>query len=86
MFLPVEVCAAGMLIALTGLNYFGVKAGARVNNLMTVAKVAGILLIVAAVIVRPTGNSVNWSWPQHWSVYQFAVALVPALGVTRAGM
>jgi basic amino acid/polyamine antiporter, APA family len=74
-----KCCAAGMLIALTALNYFGVKAGARVNNLMTVAKVAGILLIVGAVMVRPTGNAVDWSWPQHWSVYQFAVALVPAL-------
>jgi APA family basic amino acid/polyamine antiporter len=74
-----KLCAAGMLIALTALNYFGVKGGARVNNLMTLAKVAGILLLVVAVILRPTGNAANWDWPQQWSIHQFAVALVPAL-------
>jgi APA family basic amino acid/polyamine antiporter len=74
-----KCCAAGMLIALTALNYFGVKAGARVNNIMTLGKVAGILAIVAAVIWRPTGNAVDWSWPRQWSLPQFAIALVPCL-------
>lgn len=74
-----KLCAAGMLVALTILNYYGVKSGARVNNLMTIAKVAGIVVIAGAVVLRPSGNSVDWNWPNHWSAYQFAVASVPAL-------
>jgi APA family basic amino acid/polyamine antiporter len=74
-----KLCAATMLVALTTLNYYGVKAGARVNNLMTIAKVVGIGAIAGAVALKPTSNSIDWSWPNHWSTYQFAAALVPAL-------
>ena len=49
-----KLCAAAMLVALTTLNYYGVKAGARVNNLMTIAKVVGDLCVIAGAVAIAT--------------------------------
>ena len=81
-FVPLSVMASKMLgigvIALfTGINYWGVEAGAWVQKIFTLAKVAGLLLII--------GSALLWSGkaaaaPQvtgaAFSVSGFGVALI----------
>ncbi len=81
-FVPLSVMASKMLgigvIALfTGINYWGVRAGAWVQKIFTLAKVAGLLLII--------GSALLWSGkaaavPQvtgaAFSVSGFGVALI----------
>ena len=42
----VKIFAAIVIISLTCLNYFGIKKGTFVNNILTIAKISGILLLI----------------------------------------
>jgi APA family basic amino acid/polyamine antiporter len=42
----VRVVAVGLIVALSGLNYVGVKAGSRVQTALTLAKIAAIGIVV----------------------------------------
>ena len=71
--------AAGSILVLTGVNILGVRLGASVNNLLTVMKLSGLAWMIVAVARQPSGRTIDWAWPTHWTWWQFAAALVPAL-------
>jgi APA family basic amino acid/polyamine antiporter len=57
----VKALAAVLIVALTVINYVGVKFGGIVQNIFSIAKVAGMLaLVVTAFVVPGAGNSKNF--------------------------
>ena len=44
----IRLIAVGVILALSALNYVGVRAGSRVQTALTVAKILAIALVVAA--------------------------------------
>lgn len=73
------VVAVGAIVLFTAANYCGVKLGAVAGNVLTVSKVAGLGVMILAVSSRPHTEDAPWTWPQDWTLAQFAQALVPAL-------
>lgn len=55
----VKVFAVGVIVVLTAVNYIGVRFGGIVQDIFTIAKVAGMLLLLGAVFLPSTGGS--WS-------------------------
>ena len=56
--LPLEVAAAGLLLAVAALNFRGISQSVQVNVVFTLAEVAGLLLIVAiAAVALSQGNA-----------------------------
>jgi APA family basic amino acid/polyamine antiporter len=53
----VRAIAVGVIVAVSALNYFGVRAGSRVQTALTIAKVVAILAIVIAGFALATGSS-----------------------------
>jgi basic amino acid/polyamine antiporter, APA family len=51
--LGVKLFAAATVVLLTAVNYAGVRFGGVVQNVFTIAKVAGMLLLVPAVLLLP---------------------------------
>lgn len=74
-----KACAVVLVIALTAINYAGIRIGATVNNLLNVMKLFGIAVMLAATLANPVIPAVDWSWPRGWTLSQFATALVPCL-------
>lgn len=56
--LGVKTVAAGVIAGLTAINYFGVKLGGVVQDVFTLAKVAGMALLFLAAFLLPSGGSV----------------------------
>jgi basic amino acid/polyamine antiporter, APA family len=54
--------AAGSVVALTVINYVGVRAGALVQNLFTVLKLAALVALIVAGLGAPGGAS-GWAGP-----------------------
>jgi amino acid transporter len=52
-----RVYAAAAVVVLTALNVLGVRAGARAQNLLTSAKVLGLLLIVVVAWITPPARA-----------------------------
>lgn len=76
--------AAVIIVLLTGINYVGVRFGGRVQNVVTLAKIAAMLTLIALVFMPPPeGNLANltadspsispsgWGW---WSAVAAALA------------
>jgi basic amino acid/polyamine antiporter, APA family len=63
----IKLVAAGSLLLLTLINYFGLRAGAITQNLLTVIKIVAVAGLVIACFVLPGGRSENFSplWPQE---------------------
>jgi len=60
----VKLLAVGVIVLLTTINYLGVRFGAAVQNIFTIAKVAGMLaLFVAAFLPISGGNVGNLTAP-----------------------
>ncbi|HEX6601498.1 MAG TPA: APC family permease [Solirubrobacterales bacterium] len=56
--LPLEVAAAGLLLAVAALNFRGISESVRVNVVFTLVEVAGLILIVAiAAVALAQGNA-----------------------------
>lgn len=55
----VKIFAVGVIVVLTAINYLGVKLGGIVQDIFTVAKVAGMLVLFIAVLLPNSGG--NWS-------------------------
>jgi basic amino acid/polyamine antiporter, APA family len=68
-----------LITLLTAVNYYGVRTGARVNNLFTMLKLSGLLWMIVAVWTHPRMQTPDWSWPARWTWWEFSAALVPAL-------
>jgi basic amino acid/polyamine antiporter, APA family len=76
---PVESKLVGVaaIVALAAINYRGVIAGAAVQNVFTLAKVAGLLAIIgAAFLWSGKSASVPVAAPAHFSIGSFGVALI----------
>jgi len=76
---PVESKLLGIaaIVILAAINYRGVTAGAAVQNIFTLAKVAGLLMIIGAAFLWG-GKSATSSIaaPTHFSIGSFGVALI----------
>jgi APA family basic amino acid/polyamine antiporter len=75
--------AAALIVLLTVINYLGVRFGAVVQNIFTVAKVGAMLLLVLAAFTLPTGGTVaNLTTPSaqiHLGGLALAAGIVAAL-------
>jgi APA family basic amino acid/polyamine antiporter len=63
----IKLIAAGSLLLLTLINYFGLRTGATTQNILTVIKIAAVALLVILCFVLPGGRLENFSpiWPQE---------------------
>jgi basic amino acid/polyamine antiporter, APA family len=76
--------AVGAVVLLSAVNYFGVKPGSRLLNVLVVTKVAALAVLIAAGALAPaaegwwsaTRSGVEGSAP---AVFAFGAALVPIL-------
>ena len=81
-FLPLSGMASkalglAALALFTGINYWGVNAGAFVQKLFTLAKVSGLLLIIASAFFWRAGSAVAHTAPAGgFSISHFGVALI----------
>jgi basic amino acid/polyamine antiporter, APA family len=81
-FIPMSTGVAKLLglaaLALfTAINYWGVSAGALVQKIFTLAKVAGLLLIIAIAFLWRGGSSDTHAVvTSGWSLSHFGVALI----------
>lgn len=72
-----KVLGLGAIVLFTGINYWGVNAGALVQNVFTMAKVAGLLLIIATAFLWHGGSgAVRSSIGGGFSASHFGVALI----------
>ena len=56
--LGVKLLAVGVIVLLTTINYLGVRFGGAVQNIFTIAKVAGMLALFVAAFLPISGGSV----------------------------
>jgi APA family basic amino acid/polyamine antiporter len=75
--------ALGMTVAMSALNYAGVRAGAGFNNLTTVIKISGLIAFVFFGLLLGTGHVENFSplvsRASEVPLTQFGLALSPVL-------
>lgn len=79
----VRLVAALVLVVLTAVNIAGVRAGARTNNLLMLAKVGGILTLIALAVGRGTAPASHFDFGraigERASFGSLFTALVPIL-------
>ena len=88
-FLPVEhqtdvnvrALAVGVILALSALNYVGVRSGSRVQTTLTIVKVAAIAALVFAgfVFASPVQSSAAATAPTEPGLTPFVLAMVAGL-------
>lgn len=81
----IKAVAAGSILALTALNYFGLRVGALTQNVLTVIKIAAVAALILACFALPGGGAANLAplWPAGSAtalIAPFGVAIVWALG------
>lgn len=64
------------IVLFTWINYRGVKAGAAVQNVFAFAKVAGLLVIIAAAFLWSKSGASSSPAPAEFSISSFGVALI----------
>jgi len=64
--LGIKLVTVGSIVALTVLNCLGVRLGAVVQNVLTVAKIGALALLVVAGLLLPGGSVANFApiWPE----------------------
>jgi APA family basic amino acid/polyamine antiporter len=67
-----------LILILTGINYVGVKQGARVQVLFTALKLTGLLALIVSAQVSPAPSVIDWTWPAQISSVSFGAALLGA--------
>jgi len=77
--------AAILIIALTAVNYVGVRFGGIVQNIFTVAKVGAMLLLVLGAFLLPTGGSVTHFAVDNPAVQLGGLALFAAVAAALQG-
>ena len=80
----IKLVAAGSVLLLTFLNYFGLRTGAFTQNLLTLVKIAAVIGLILACFLLPGGKSGNFQplWPQEGLgslVGPFGVAMLGVL-------
>jgi APA family basic amino acid/polyamine antiporter len=71
--------AAAVLVALTIINCFGVRAGSSTQNLFMILKLLaiGLLVIVGLAFVKPAASSMELNPISNFSITTFGAALIP---------
>jgi len=79
----IKLVAAGSLLLLTLINYFGLRTGATTQNVLTVIKIAAVAALVILCFVLPGGRVENFApvWPQ-----ESIGALAAPFGVAMLGV
>ncbi len=67
-----------LILALTGINYIGVKQGARVQVLFTILKLTGLFVLIASACFSPVRSTIDWTLPAHISSPSLGAALLGA--------
>ena len=80
----IKLIAAGSILLLTGINYFGLRTGAITQNILTALKIAAVAGLVVACLVLPGGSAANFQplWPTESLgklVAPFGVAMLAVL-------
>ncbi|MBI3878586.1 MAG: amino acid permease [Verrucomicrobia bacterium] len=83
--LGVKGLAALLIVALTVVNYLGVKFGGAVQNIFTIAKLAGMLLLVLGAFLLPTGGSVAHLSTASATLQPHGLAMVAAIAAALQG-
>ncbi len=81
----VKGLAAILIAALTAVNYAGVKLGGLVQNIFTVAKIAGMALLMMGAFFLPTGGSVANLTAASSTIRPEGLALVVAMAAAMQG-
>ncbi|MEW6303572.1 MAG: amino acid permease [Verrucomicrobiota bacterium] len=81
----VKALAAALVIGLTVVNYLGVLFGGVVQNIFTIAKVAGMLLLVVAAFALPNGGALSHFTGDSVSINPTGLALVAAVAAGLQG-
>jgi APA family basic amino acid/polyamine antiporter len=76
--LAAKLTAAGVIAVLTVVNYRGLRAGARTQNVLTGLKVAGLLVLIGAALGAPATNGTA-APGAPLSIHAFGVAMVACL-------
>lgn len=82
----VKGLAALLIITLTVINYLGVKSGGVVQNVFTIAKLVGMLLLVLGAFLLPTsGGSVAHLTTSSATLQPHGLAMVVAIAAALQG-
>ena len=81
----VKVIAVGVIVVLTVVNYVGVRVGGIVQDTFTVAKIAGMLLLLGAVFLPSSGGSVANLTTASTVIRKDGLALVMAIAAALQG-
>lgn len=83
--LGVKLLAAATIVGLTAVNYAGVRLGGVVQNIFTIAKVAGMLLLIPAALLFPSGGAVQNLVNDSAVIQPRGLALAAALAAALQG-
>lgn len=81
----VKALAAGLIIGLTVVNYLGVMFGGVVQNIFTVAKIAGMFALVAAAFAMDNGGSVAHLTTASSAIRPTGLAMIAAVAAAMQG-
>jgi APA family basic amino acid/polyamine antiporter len=57
-----QISAAAVIFGLSLIHYFGVRFGQKLQNLLTLAKLAALAALVVLGFALGRGNAVDWAW------------------------
>jgi APA family basic amino acid/polyamine antiporter len=83
-FLPLggwqaKLAALALILSLTAINYRGVVAGARVQNLFMFLKLAGLAVLIAAAFLAPAASAAAPAASEPFAWSRFGVAMIACL-------
>jgi basic amino acid/polyamine antiporter, APA family len=81
----VKVFAVGVIVVLTAVNYIGVRAGGIVQDVFSVAKIAGMLLLLGAMFLPTSGGSAANLTTASTVIRKDGLAMVMAVAAALQG-
>ena len=81
----VKAIAVGVIAVLTAVNYMGVRVGGIVQDAFTVAKIAGMLLLLGAVLLPSSGGSFANLTTASTVIHKDGLMLVMAVAAALQG-
>jgi APA family basic amino acid/polyamine antiporter len=81
----VKGLAALLIVTLTGVNYVGVRFGGLVQNVFTIAKIAGMGLLIMGAFLLPTGGGVANLTTASARLRPEGLAIVAAMAAAMQG-
>lgn len=75
-----KLASVAIIAVLTWVNYRGVRLGAGVQNVLTFAKVAGIVLLIGSAVFYDAPSKMSWTGPGvDMTISTFGVAMIACL-------